>query len=211
MGTYLDNVIRDNKYLKKDGLLASDHNIKIFELLVLKRLKSERGMKIIKLNVNFNSISNKLISIERAIGSKWVTFFEDAKKLKIFDKFNPLIRLLMRKLSKQPFIIPFNTPNTPNIQEENFDAKAVCDLYLKNEEELLWRKTNDTDIQIDSHEFVAFQNIPLFGAHLYYAFSPNESVHNWTKFKKFTTNRDLKFLNEIQEISEQIDLTHEES
>jgi hypothetical protein len=88
----------------------------------------------------------------------------------------------------------------PAIESENFDAKALCDFYLKKEKEYQWRKDNDTEIQIDSQEFVAFQKIPFFGAHFYFAFSPNEPIQTWPNFKKISTNKKLKILRELQKI-----------
>lgn len=47
------------------------------------------------------------------------------------------------------------------------------------------------DISNDMKEYVAFQEIPFFGAHLYYAFSPRDRIDKWSKFNKLNVPKNL--------------------
>lgn len=47
------------------------------------------------------------------------------------------------------------------------------------------------DISQDLHEYVAFQEVPLFGAHFYYAFSPATTINHWQNFSTLKIPRDL--------------------
>lgn len=51
------------------------------------------------------------------------------------------------------------------------------------------------EISSDMQEYVAFQEIPLFGAHFFYAFSPTEKIHQWQNFNRLNIpNRIAKAL-----------------
>lgn len=47
------------------------------------------------------------------------------------------------------------------------------------------------DISEDLHEYSCFQEIPFFGAHFYYAFSPRDKIDKWAKFNKLNVPRNL--------------------
>lgn len=175
-----------NLYLSENGLLVPKYLIKVFEILVLKKLTSEK---------------------ERIIGSKWVAFFNQLKDRKELAEFVPLLHFLMRKLCRQPFVVPFGWSAPILHIDENFNsevAKQLCKDYMELEDEVEWRGSNDTEVHIDTQEFLAFQKLSFFGAHFYYAFSPNERVQNWPQFKKFTNNKNLKILDKMQKISDQM-------
>lgn len=40
------------------------------------------------------------------------------------------------------------------------------------------------EISHDLTEYLAYQEIPFFGAHFYYAFSPSETIEKWQNFRK---------------------------
>lgn len=115
----------------------------------------------------------------------------------------PIIRIFCSKLSKQPNVIPFNMPPPPLVPTDDISIDELKRQILETEKEFKWRTPN-TDVQIDSQEFLAFQEIPLFGAHFYYAYSPNERVQRWKNFNKFASQKEIAVVNQMQEISDQI-------
>ena len=57
------------------------------------------------------------------------------------------------------------------------------------------------EISQNLQEYVAFQEIPLFGAHFYYAFSPNMKINHWQNFNTFKIPRYyVEALQKLQEI-----------
>lgn len=47
------------------------------------------------------------------------------------------------------------------------------------------------EISEDMHEYAAFQEIPFFGAHFFYAFSPTETIDNWQNFNKLNVPKKI--------------------
>ena len=47
------------------------------------------------------------------------------------------------------------------------------------------------DISQDLHEYSCFQEIPFFGAHFYYAFSPRDRIDKWDRFNKLNVPKKL--------------------
>lgn len=61
------------------------------------------------------------------------------------------------------------------------------------------------DISQDLHEYVAFQEVPLFGAHFYYAFCPSETINHWHNFNNLKIPRDLlKTFEKLEEFQAQV-------
>lgn len=57
------------------------------------------------------------------------------------------------------------------------------------------------EISQDLHEYVAFQEIPLFGAHFYYAFSPVQTINHWQNFKILNVPKNyVKALERLEKI-----------
>ena len=63
------------------------------------------------------------------------------------------------------------------------------------------------EISQDLQEYLAFQKIPMFGAHFYYAFSPNMKINHWQNFNTFKIPRyyveALQNIQEIQALAEE--------
>lgn len=84
---------------------------------------------------------------------------------------------------------PFNqAPNGPQNQWQNFAQVYTNSDIVQAAMERLYKdgKTPPYKIEIsqDLQEYVAFQEIPFFGAHFFYAFSPTEKIHEWQKFNQ---------------------------
>ena len=89
---------------------------------------------------------------------------------------------------------PFDeAPQEPRGEWQNFKKiytpadinRAVRDRMYKDAQTQAYK----IEISEDQQEFVAFQEIPYFGAHFYYAFSPTEKINQWQKFNKLKIPR----------------------
>lgn len=84
---------------------------------------------------------------------------------------------------------PFNqAPPEPQDQWQAFAQEYSNTDIVRSVKARLFKdaKTPPYKIEIsqDLQEYVAFQEIPFFGAHFYYAFSPTEKIHQWQKFNQ---------------------------
>jgi hypothetical protein len=111
------------------------------------------------------------------------------------------LSLFVACLTKQVLVEPFNVaPQAPTNTWHEFEKSYTTDdinrdVKLKILEEA---RTPPYKIEISSDfkEYIAFQEIPLFGAHFYYAFTPNERIHKWQKFNKLRVPQN--FLNALK-------------
>lgn len=142
------------------------------------------------------------ISPERKNVSKWIHFFTEQHKRKSLKKFTPILRLFASKLCKQPFVKPFNTP--PPSLGDQVDVDQLRAQLLSNESTHNWRQLDDTEIHVESYEYLAFQKLPLFGAHFYYAYSPHGPIHTWQNVDKIVDRKDLKMFRDIEEMGEEL-------
>lgn len=97
---------------------------------------------------------------------------------------------------------PFNT--SPPSLDSQVDVDQLRKELLSNESEHIWRQLDNTEIHVESHEYLAFQRLPLFGAHFYYAYSPHEPVRTWRNVDKIFDGRTVRMIGEIEEMGEEI-------
>lgn len=117
---------------------------------------------------------------------------EDKKKV---DEFLPLFIL---SLKQQTLVRPFNFPPlTTNEKWEDFEGDkqefTPNDIKKSIKDDRLWNTHAPhykIDISRDMMEYAAYQEIPNFGAHFYYAFSL-EPLPNWQNFNKFRVPKKL--------------------
>lgn len=104
-----------------------------------------------------------------------------------FYKLN--LSLFISCLTKQMLLEPFDTaPQEPRDQWQDFPKvytttdinKAAAFRMIKSSQAPPYK----IDVSQDLHEYVAFQEIPFFGAHFYYAFSPTEKLPKWKNFDR---------------------------
>lgn len=90
---------------------------------------------------------------------------------------------------------PFNkAPEDPtSAQWETFDKEytledinnaVIRDIYKDS-----LKPPYKVEVSQNLQEYVCFQEIPFFGAHFYYAFSPHEKIDKWSKFNKLNVPR----------------------
>ena len=96
---------------------------------------------------------------------------------------------------------PFDkAPQEPRNQWHEFDREYDMDDIRHAARERIFRDSSTPpykiDISQDLQEYVAFQEIPHFGAHFYYAFSPSETINHWHKFNKMNIPR--KYVRELE-------------
>lgn len=97
---------------------------------------------------------------------------------------------------------PFNTP--PPSLDDQVDIDQLKTELLANEGEFHWRKLDDTEIYVESYEYLAFQKLPLFGAHFFYAYSPHEPIQEWKNVDKILDRKNMKIFREIEEMGEEL-------
>jgi hypothetical protein len=117
------------------------------------------------------------------------------------------LSLFIHSLTKQILVEPFNFPPEDMTETwRDFPKEYTMRDINQGVLQRLFRDSFTPPYQIeisqDMQEYVAFQDIPLFGAHFYYAFSPNLKISKWQNFEAFKVPRKyveaLEKLNEIQ-------------
>lgn len=89
----------------------------------------------------------------------------------------------------EPFNIP---PKTMDAKWDDFDEEYTLDDIKESINEQYFLNTPvpsyKVDISRDLKEYAAFQEIPNFGSHFYYAFS-FEQLPKWQNFSKFKVEK----------------------
>lgn len=107
------------------------------------------------------------------------------------------LSLFVCSLTKQMLVEPFNVPPREIQSEQWFNFERE---YTRKDinEAVIQRLYKDSltpsykiDISQDLHEYSCYQEIPFFGAHFYYAFSPRERIDKWAKFNKLNVSKKL--------------------
>lgn len=99
------------------------------------------------------------------------------------------LSLFISSLTKQVLVEPFHkAPLDATSTWQDFSKEYTTDDINRAVKDRLYGAANKPPYKIeisqDLYEYVAFQEIPFFGAHFYYAFSPNEKINEWQKFSK---------------------------
>lgn len=97
-------------------------------------------------------------------------------------------------MTKQVLVEPFNVaPQEPREQWQELEKDFTTADINRAVKQRLFQDAKappyTIDISQDLHEFVALQEIPFFGAHFYYAFSPTETINQWRNFDKLKVPR----------------------
>lgn len=104
------------------------------------------------------------------------------------------MKLFVSMLTKQMLVAPFDkAPEEPRDAWQDFlltyssaDINQAIKDRMYHEAQTPAYKI---EISQDQQEYAAFQEIPYFGAHFYYAFSPNEKINQWQNFHKLKVPR----------------------
>ena len=111
--------------------------------------------------------------------------------------------MLTKKVLVEPFDI---APEDQSDQWKNFPQEyttADVDRFIKMR---YYRDSKTppykTEFSQNLCEYVAYQEIPYFGAHFYYAFSPKERIDTWQNFNKLHLPR--KYVKALQLSSEEV-------
>lgn len=92
---------------------------------------------------------------------------------------------------------PFNIPprEIASTQWHNFEREYkredINDAVIQRLYKDSLTPSYKIDISQDLHEYACFQEIPFFGAHFYYAFSPRERIDKWAKFNKLNVPKNF--------------------
>jgi len=99
-------------------------------------------------------------------------------------------------LTKQLLVDPFDAPpkdmtsqwyNFEKVYKQQDINNAVIHRLYKDS----FTPPYQLDLSSNLTEYVAFQEIPFFGAHFYYAFSPRDKIDKWIKFNKMDVPKNL--------------------
>lgn len=91
----------------------------------------------------------------------------------------------------EPFDVPPRDLSSPQWQnfEKEYTRKDINDAVIQRLYKDALTPRYKIDISQDLHEYSCFQEIPFFGAHFYYAFSPRDRIDKWIKFNKLNVPR----------------------
>ena len=189
-----------NQFVSEYGELSNEILLNVAEILTL-RLPEGSGMKLrfyihklFKIRIPFTTENFEfhLILPERIIASKWVKKFHACEP----NSYQQYLSLFVSCLTKQLLVDPFDKqPKDLSSQWYNFEKEysqqninnAVIHRLYKDS----FKPPYQLDLSGDMKEYVAFQEIPFFGSHFYYAFSPRDSIDKWTKFNKMNVPKNL--------------------
>ncbi|KAL7048156.1 hypothetical protein ACKWTF_003246 [Chironomus riparius] len=129
---------------------------------------------------------------ERIIASKWVKKFNACEP----NSYQQYLSLFVSCLTKQLLVDPFNAPPKDMTSQWHTFSKVYNQEDINNA--VIHRLYKDSftppyqlDLSSDLKEYIAFQEIPFFGAHFYYAFSPRDKIDKWTNFNKMNVPKNL--------------------
>ena len=111
------------------------------------------------------------------------------------EKCEKYLYLFILSTKQQMLVEPFNDPpKSMNSKWDDFDKEYtlqdIKNSVLKQNGLDLITPQYKIDISRDLMEYVAYQEIPNFGCHFYYAFSLQQ-LPNWQKFSKFKVPKKL--------------------
>jgi hypothetical protein len=107
------------------------------------------------------------------------------------------LSLFVCSLTKQMLVEPFDRPpiDSGSAQWENFEReftrKDINDAAIRRIYKDALAPAYKMDISQNLREFACFQEIPFFGAHFYYAFSPRDRIDKWSKFNKLNVPKNF--------------------
>ena len=133
-----------------------------------------------------------LILPERITASKWVKKFNVCEP----TSYQQYLSLFVSCLTKQLLVDPFDAPPKDMTSQWHNFGKVYNQEDINNA--VIHRLYKDSftppyqlDLSSDLKEYVAFQEVPFFGAHFYYAFSSRDKIDKWTKFNKMNVPKNL--------------------
>lgn len=127
---------------------------------------------------------------EKIVAAKWVKKFQACSP----ENFKHHLSLFISSLTKQVLVEPFDVaPQEPRGQWQELGKEYTTADINRAVKQRLFRDAKTPpytiDVSQDLHEFAAFQEIPFFGAHFFYAFSPSETINQWRNFDKLKVPR----------------------
>lgn len=170
-----------NPFVSEFGELSNGILLNIAEILTL-RLPEGRG----KLRTPGKpSKSHFAVVSERIIASKWTKKFLACNP----EDYKSNLSLFISSLTKQVLVKPFDVPpEDQSNQWKPFDKEyKPIDIHRAVKQRVLkdaYAPPYKVEISQDMKEYTAFQEIPFFGAHFYYAFSVDERLDKWQNFDK---------------------------
>ncbi|KAG5677255.1 hypothetical protein PVAND_007027 [Polypedilum vanderplanki] len=130
--------------------------------------------------------------IERIIASKWVKKFFACDP----NVYKDNLSLFISCLTKGVLVKPFDeAPQDLSNEWKNFDREYTTKNINAAVTRRLYKDSFTPpykfEISQDMKEYMAYQEIPFFGAHFYYAFSPRDPIYKWRGFNKMNVPRNL--------------------
>lgn len=127
---------------------------------------------------------------EKIVAAKWVKKFQACSP----ENFKYHLSLFISSLTKQVLVEPFDVaPPEPRGHWQELGKEYTTADINRAVKQRLFRDAKTPpytiDVSQDLHEFAAFQEIPFFGAHFFYAFSPSETINQWRNFDKLKVPR----------------------
>lgn len=116
---------------------------------------------------------------DRIKSTKWITKLESISDVHLR---NHCMELLLVALQRKRLVGPFKSvPNDISDFQElnNYQPSDIGQLILKDEFHEYGKPPYQVEVSGDLKEYCAYQPIPNFGCHFYYAFSTTDTIRNW--------------------------------
>jgi hypothetical protein len=134
----------------------------------------------------------KKIFSERIIASKWVKKFLECDPKDYKHNLSLFVNSLTKRMLVEPFNkIPFDVSSTWQDFGKEYTFKDINSKLIQQLYKDVYLPPFQLDMSENMKEITTFQEIPFFGAHFYYAFSPRETVDKWTNFNKMNFTREF--------------------
>jgi len=124
---------------------------------------------------------------DRIIATKWIKKFLLATDEEDTNRRDHYLKLLLLSLQRKHLVGPFKTVPTKSHRleqfEEDYQLVDIGKLILEEEFKKYGSPPYTVEVSGDLHEYSVYQEIPEFGAHFYYAYSP-EPIGKWINLNK---------------------------
>lgn len=122
--------------------------------------------------------------LDRVLALKWLKFLQASEELSEKRTKLHVTQLLLICLQRKRLVGPFIDPPDPGKKLLQygwaFQPADIARLILKSEFEKIGKMPFYIELSGDLTEYVATQEIPQFGAHFFYAYSP-EQIKAWDR------------------------------
>lgn len=128
------------------------------------------------------------MQLDRIIATKWIKKLTESDNDSNRNVRDHYLKLLLISLQRKKLVGPFaEIPTTDELSLDatkiNYQPGDISKLILEEEYKLKGTPPYIVETTADLSEYAVYQEIPNFGAHFYYAYSP-DPLPKWSNFEK---------------------------